>query len=105
MTKPGSRVEENDDSAGGPPDDLVDQVERVGGALAAPDEGDVRPLAGSDGADVGDVDLARDHVVSQTHHDRRHKRQAIPALVGDQDKDDGRDGRRQELRDDVPRAP
>ena len=36
-------------------------------------------------ADVRDVDLARDHLVAEPHDDRSDERQAVLALVGDQD--------------------
>ena len=59
--------------------------ERVLGALAEPDERDVRSLSGGHGADVFDLDLARDHLVSERDHDRGDEREAVLALVGDQD--------------------
>ena len=65
-------------------DDLLDQVERVLGALAEPDERDVGSLPGGHGPDVLDLDLARDHLVSERGDDRRDQRQAILPLVGDQ---------------------
>ena len=53
-------------------------------ALAEADERDVGPLACGHGADVLHLDLARDHLVSQGDHDRGDEREAILALVGDQ---------------------
>ena len=37
------------------------------------------------GRDVLDVDLVRDHFVAQADHDRGNERQAVLALVDDQD--------------------
>ena len=54
-------------------------------ALAESDQCDVGSLAGGDLTDVRDVDLARDHLVSERDHDRSDERQAVLALVGDQD--------------------
>ena len=59
--------------------------ERMLGALPESDERDVGSLPGGHGADVFDVDLARDHLVAKSDHDRRHQRQAVLALVCDQD--------------------
>ena len=85
LTKSGiGRVEQDDHRAGRLLDDLLDQAERVLGALPEPDERDVGSLPGGDGADVLDVDLARDHLVPQRDDDRRDESQAILALVGDQ---------------------
>jgi hypothetical protein len=78
-------VEQDDDRAGGFAHDLVDQLERVVRALAEADERHVGALPGGHGADVVDLDLARDDLVSQGDHDRCDERQAILALVGDQD--------------------
>ena len=78
-------VEQDDHRAGGLAHDLLDQVERVLRALSEPDERDVGSLSGGHGADVRDVDLARDHLVSEGDHDRGDEREAILALVGDQD--------------------
>ena len=80
-----ARVEQDDHRAGGFAHDLVDQVERVLRALPEPDERDVGSLSGGHGADVRDVDLARDHLVAEGDHDRGDQREAILALVGDQD--------------------
>ncbi len=59
--------------------------ERVLGAFAQPDERDVGSFSGGHGADVGDVDLARDDLVAQGDDDRGHQGEAVLALVGDQD--------------------
>ena len=76
---------QDDDRAGGLAHDLVDQLERVLGAVTEPDEGDVGALTGGDGAHVVDLDLARDHLVSEGGHDRGDESQPILSLVGDQD--------------------
>ena len=55
------------------------------GALAEPDEGDVWALDGGHRRDVLDVDLACDHLVTQSGNDRRNEREAVFPLVGDQD--------------------
>ncbi len=44
-------VQEHDDRAAGLVDDFFDQTERVGGAVAEPDERDVGLFAGGEGAD------------------------------------------------------
>ena len=77
-------VDQDDHRAGGLPHDLVDQVERMLRAVTEPDERDVGPLPGGDGAHVLDLDLARDHLVSEGGHDRRDQSQPILSLVGDQ---------------------
>ena len=79
------RVEQDDHRAGRLAHDLLDQAQRVLRALAEPDERDVGSLPGGRGSDVRDLDLARDHLVSEGRHDRGDEREAILALVGDQD--------------------
>ena len=64
--------------------DPVDQIERVLRALPEPDERDIGPLPRGDRADVGDIDLARDHLVAEGDDDRRDQGQTILTLVGDQ---------------------
>ena len=59
--------------------------ERMLRALAEPDERDVWSLAGGHSADVFDLDLTGDHLVSRRGHDRCDESEAILALVGDQD--------------------
>jgi hypothetical protein len=80
-----SRVEEDDDRAGGFLHDLVDQAERVVGAFPESDARGVGSPSGGDGADVFDVDLARDHLVAEGRDDRRDQGEPVLALVGDQD--------------------
>ncbi len=64
--------------------DLVDQLERMLRARPESDERDVGPLSRGDWPDVRDVDLPRDHLVSECDDDRRDERETILALVGDQ---------------------
>ena len=86
LTKSGSRrVDEGDHRAGGLPHDPLDQSERVIGALSEPDQRDVGSLPRGHRTDVFDVDLARDHLVPERCDDRSNERQAVLALVGDQD--------------------
>jgi hypothetical protein len=77
-------MDERDHRVGGLVDDLLDQVERMLGALAQADDGDVRPLARRHCSDVVHLDLARDHVVPERGDNRRDEGQAILALVRDQ---------------------
>ena len=85
LTKSGSGAWSNDDhGAGGLPDDLLDQAERVVGALAQSDERDVGSFSRRDRSDVLDLDLARDHLMAKGGDDRRNQRQAILPFVRDQ---------------------
>jgi hypothetical protein len=77
-------VDEGDHGTGGLVHDLLDQLERVLGALAETDEGDVRALARRHCSDVLDLDLAGDHLMPESGDDRRDERQAIRAFVRDQ---------------------
>jgi hypothetical protein len=77
-------VDEGDDRAGGLVHDLLDHLERVLGALAEADEGDVRPFPRRHCCDVLNLDLARDHLVPESGDDRRDERQPILALVRDE---------------------
>ena len=79
------RGQECDHGAGGLADDLGDQLEGVLGVQAETDEGDVRPLAGGDRADLLDLDLAGDHLVPEPGHDLREQLESLALLVGDQD--------------------
>ncbi len=63
-----SGVDQDDYGAGGFSDDLVDQFERVLGALAESYERDVGALSGGDGGDVFDLDFAGDYLVSERDH-------------------------------------
>ena len=63
------RREQRDHGTGCFVDDLGDQVERVLGAQAEPDERDVGVLSRRYGADLPDVDLAGDHLVTEAGHD------------------------------------
>ena len=58
-------MEQDDHGAGGLLDDLLDQHERVVGALAEPHEGHVGPLSDGHLTDVVDLDLARDYLVAE----------------------------------------
>ncbi len=78
------RVDEGDHGAGGLVHDLLDQLERMLGALAKANEGDVRPFPRRHCSDVLHLDLARDHLVPESGDDLRDDRQAIRALVRDQ---------------------
>jgi hypothetical protein len=78
-------VEEGDYRAGGFADDLVDQIKRVLGAGAESNERDVGPFAGGHGPHVLDVDLSRDHLVTERDDHRRYQSKPVVALVGDQD--------------------
>ena len=80
-----SCMDKDDYRAGGFSDDLVDQFECVLRALTEPDERDVGSLSCCHGGHVFDVDLAGDHLVSERDHGRRDEREAVLALVGDQD--------------------
>ena len=64
--------------------DLLDQVESVLGAFAETDERYVRPFPRRHGSDVLHFDLSRDHLVPESGDDGRDERQAILALVRDQ---------------------
>jgi hypothetical protein len=78
-------VEQHDHRTRRLPDDPVDQSQRVLRALAEPDKRNVGPFPGRHGADVLDLDLARDDLVSQRDDSLRDEREAILALVRDQD--------------------
>jgi hypothetical protein len=55
------------------------------GALSESDERDVGAFPRGDRADVLDVDLSRDDLVAERDDDRGDEREAVFALVGDQD--------------------
>jgi hypothetical protein len=78
------RVEENNHRAGGFLDDLLDESERMLGAPAKPDEGDVGSLTRSHRTNLVDFDLACDHFVPKSSDDRHDERKAILTLVRDQ---------------------
>jgi hypothetical protein len=78
-------VEQDDHRAGGLVDDPVDQFERVLRAAAETDERHIGALTGRDLADVLDLDLACDDLVSQGDHDRGYEGETVLALIGDQD--------------------
>ena len=66
-------------------DDLADQLERVLGGEAEPDERDVGMLSRGHGADLLDVDLARDHLVAEPGDDLGEQLEPVASLVRDQD--------------------
>ena len=78
-------VQQDDYGAGGLAHDLLDQFKRVLRTLSEADQRDVRPFPRGHRADVVDVDLAGDHLVAQGDHDRCDEREAVFALVSDQD--------------------
>ena len=77
-------MEQDDHRAGCLLNDLLDHPECVVGALAEPDERDIRPFSRRNGPDVLDLDLPGDHLVPECGDDRRHQLQAILPLVRDQ---------------------
>jgi hypothetical protein len=79
------RVQQHDHGARGFADDLVDQSERVLGALTESEERDVGSFAGGHCADVFDVDFAGDHLVAERDDDRSDERETVLAVIGDQD--------------------
>jgi hypothetical protein len=77
-------VQQDDDGACGFVDDLVDQVERMLRASAESYERDVRALSRGDSSHVLDVDLAGDHLVTESDDDRNNKLKAVLAFVRDE---------------------
>ena len=78
-------VEERDHRAERLGHDLGDLVQRVLGALAEADQRHIGALAGRDRGDVGDVDLARDHLVAEpVDHLCQQSSRSAP-LIRDQD--------------------
>jgi hypothetical protein len=63
----------------------ADQLKRMFGTIAESYERYIRSLPGGCRADVRYVDLACDHLMTQANDDWCHERQAVLALVGDQD--------------------
>jgi hypothetical protein len=58
--------------------------ERVLGVRAEPDQRDIGPLSRGHRPDFLDIDLARDHLVSEPGRDPGEQLEPIPLLVGDQ---------------------
>ena len=79
------QLEQDDHRAGGFADNLVDQFECVVGALAEPNKRNIGALSRGRRADILDLDLAGDHLMTEAHDDRSNKRQTVFALIGDQD--------------------
>jgi hypothetical protein len=66
-------------------DDFADQLERMVGGEAEPDERDVGVFSCGDGADFFDVDFACDHLVAEPGDDLCEELEPVASLVGDQD--------------------
>ena len=78
-------LEHRDHRAGGLVDDLPDQVERVLRIEAEPHQGDVGTFSRRHRADLGDRDLACDHLMPEPGYDRSEQREAFELLVRDED--------------------
>jgi hypothetical protein len=78
----GGCVQQRDHGAGGLTNDLLDQFQRVLGALAKPDERDVGSLPGRDSPDVFDLNLTCDDLMAKGNHDRGDERKMVFTLVG-----------------------
>ena len=79
-----SCVEDEDDRAGGVADDLLDQLERVLGALAEPDERDVGMFLAGQLDDLLDVQFLPDDLVAERAGDLGDGLGPLGALVGDE---------------------
>ena len=77
-------VQERDHRARGFADDLVDQLQRVLGAITQPHERDVGPFPAGHGTDVLDVDLPGYYFVAERDDSLSYQREAVLALVCDQ---------------------
>lgn len=77
--------EQSDHRAGGLSDDLLNQLERVFGGEAEPDERDVGMLSRCDGAHLRDVDRAGDHLVPEPGDDLSEQLKPVAPLVRNQD--------------------
>ena len=77
--------EQRDHRAGGLADDLRDQLERVLGVQAEPNQCDVGALSGGHRPDLLHVDLAGDHLVPEPGHDLGKQLEPLPPLIRDQD--------------------
>ena len=77
--------EQCDHGAGGLADDLADQLEGVLEGEAESDERDVGLFLRGDRADFSDVDLAGDHLVTETCDGLGEQLEPVASLVGDQD--------------------
>ena len=78
-------VQERDHGARRFADDLVDQLQRVLGAITQPYERDVGSFPVGHGTDVLDFDLPGYDFVAERGHDLSYQREAVLALVCDQD--------------------
>jgi hypothetical protein len=79
------RREQRDHRTGRLVDDLRDQLEGVLRADPEPDEGHVGLFPGGDGANLSDVDLPGNHLVTEARHDLGEQSEPVPPLVRDQD--------------------
>jgi hypothetical protein len=77
-------VKEHDYGAGGLAHDLLDRFEGMLGTIPQANERNVGSLPDGHGGDISNVNLSRDDLVAQVHHDRRDERQAILPLIRDQ---------------------
>jgi hypothetical protein len=77
-------VEQRDHRARRLPHDLADQLKRVVGGQAEPDDRNIGALPRGRRSNLLDVDLTRDHVVAKCDHHLREKLQPVALLVRDQ---------------------
>jgi hypothetical protein len=77
-------VQQSDHRAGGLADDLVDQLKRMLRVRSQPHQRDIGSLQSGHRPHVLDFDLPRDHLMTERGYDRGNERQAILALVCDQ---------------------
>jgi len=87
-----SCVEDEDDRAGGVADDLLDQLERVLGALAEPDERDVGMFLAGQLDDLLDVQFLPDDLVAERAGDLRDGLGPLGALLATSTCSSGRSG-------------
>jgi len=87
-----SCVEDEDDRAGGVADDLLDQLERVLGALAEPDERDVGMFLAGQLDDLLDVQFLPDDLVAERAGDLRDGLGPLGALLATSTCRSGRSG-------------
>ena len=64
--------------------DRVDHLQRMLRTLPQTNQRDIGPLTRRHRPDIPHLDLARDHLMTQPDHHRRHQRQTILTLIGDQ---------------------
>ena len=66
-------------------DDLADQLEGMGAAVAQADQSDIGVLTPGHSRDLAHLDRARDHLMAEADDDPRDVVEPIAALIGDQD--------------------